>query len=276
MTMAGKVFLVCTAFVLLVSYWLAKRMLRRQHKNATDVPRLAVTFWTIVIAIMCSSAVPLAAWVIGEARLFIFSDASKGTVVAYIREEDTCEYKDRRGQTREYACTKYTPTYSAILKDGTRRILSGDIRSTTPPVLGDTVTVMYQPRSQIFYERSARSIGMFCGAILMDVILFYLLGLIAAYGAGYDIRRAVATGMRWSIRVLVPLAALGMEAAMLSVPLRVLRGDTTFPLWMTFLCSGLALALLPLLWLFAKALFGWFAGLGRSGSSQMPRPPASR
>lgn len=258
LTHAGKVFVVCVAVFAVAAYWLASRMVRRQsggRRGAKGAPnRGAVAFWWLVCFCLVSLFFPFAYWIGDELYELAVSPKYEATVVSYQSEWDTCESRDSNGRTDKYRCLKYTPILEAVMPDGQRVVLPGNIRSGSAPVIGERVDVVLPPGANQLHERSVRSVGLLAGGGLMVAMIGYFLYLIAAYGAGRNLDRAARFGVAAVINGLVPLGALLMEIGLLSVPYRYwAQGNPEqWPVWVLALCLLFALSLLPLLLIYAR------------------------
>lgn len=254
LTHAGKVFVVCVAVFGVTAYWLASRMVRRQSGGKGGSNGCAVAFWWLVCFCLVSLCFPFAYWIGDELYVLAVSPKYPATVVSYQSEWDTCERRDSSGRTSTYRCIKYTSMLEAVLPDGQRVVLPGNIRSGSMPVIGEAVDVVLPPGSGQLHERSVRSVGLLAGGALMVAMLGYFLYLIAAYGAGKTLDGAARIGMAVVLNGLVPLGALLMEIGFLSVPYRYWAhgNPQQWPVWVLGLCMLFALALLPLLILYAR------------------------
>ncbi|MGS0891541.1 uracil permease [Burkholderia stagnalis] len=259
LTHAGKVFVVCVAVFGVAAYWLASRMVRRQSGGKRGSHRGAVAFWWLVSFCMVSLFFPFAYWIADEFHVLAVSPGYQATVVSYQSEWDTCERRDSDDRTESYPCLKYTSMLAAVLPDGRRVVLPGNIRSGSAPEIGETVSVVLPAGANQWHERNVRSVGLLAGGALMVAIIGYCLYLMAAYGAGRNIDGAVRGGMSVAVNGLVPLGALLMEIGLLTVPYRYwAKGNPdAWPVWVLALCLLFAIALLPLLLAYARA--GWRA-----------------
>ncbi|WP_175909780.1 uracil permease [Burkholderia metallica] len=253
LTHAGKVFVVCVAVFGVAAYWLASRMVRRQTGGKRGSGG-AVAFWWLVCFCLVSLFFPFAYWIGDELYELAVSPKYEATVVSYQSEWDTCESRDSSGRTDRYPCIKYTSILEAVMPDGGRVVLPGNIRSGNVPEIGERVDVVLPPGAHQLHERSVRSIGLLAGGGLMVAMIGYFLYLIAAYGAGRNLDRAARLGVAAVMNGLVPLGALLMEIAFLSVPYRYwMRGNPDdWPVWVLALALLFALALLPLLLIYAR------------------------
>ncbi|WGY72429.1 uracil permease [Burkholderia cepacia] len=253
LTHAGKVFVVCVAVFGVAAYWLASRMVRRQTggKGRTGG---AVAFWWLVCFCLVSLFFPFAYWIGDEFYELAVSPKYEATVVSYQSEWDTCERSDSSGRTERYQCIKYTSILEVVMPDGERVVLPGNIRSGGVPEIGEKIDVVLPAGAAQLHERSVRSVGLLAGGALMVAIIGYFVYLIAAYGAGKNIDGAARFGVAAAMNGLVPLGALLMEIGFLSVPYRYwARGNPEqWPVWVLALCLLFALALLPLLLIYAR------------------------
>ncbi|MBZ5794004.1 uracil permease [Burkholderia contaminans] len=253
LTHAGKVFVVCVAVFAVAAYWLASRMVRRQTGGKRGAGG-AVAFWWLVCFCFVSLFFPFAYWIGDELYELAVSPKYEATVVSYQSEWDTCERSDNNGRTDKYRCIKYTSILEAVMPDGQRVVLPGNIRSGSMPVIGERVDVVLPQGANQLHERSVRSVGLLAGGALMVAMIGYFLYLIAAYGAGRNLDGAARFGVAVVMNALVPLGALLMEIGFLSVPYRYwARGNPEqWPVWVLALCLLFALALLPLLLVYAR------------------------
>lgn len=258
LTHAGKVFVVCVAVFAVVAYWLASRMVRRQsgaRHGAKGAPsRGAVAFWWLVCFCLVSLFFPFAYWIGDEFYVLAVSPKYEATVVSYTSEWDTCERRDSDGRTERYQCLKYTSILEAALPDGKRVVMPGNVRSGGAPEIGERIDVVLPPGADQWHERSVRSVGLLAGGAVMVAMIGYFLYLIAAYGAGRNLDGAARFGVAVVMNGLVPLGALLMEIGFLSVPYRYwARGNPEdWPVWVLALSLLFALALLPLLLIYAR------------------------
>ncbi|VWB10676.1 uracil permease [Burkholderia lata] len=253
LTHAGKVFVVCVVVFGVAAYWLASRMVRRQT-GGTRGSGGAVAFWWLVSFCLVSLFFPFAYWIGDELYELAVSPKYEATVVSYQSEWDTCERRDSSGRTATYRCIKYTSILEAVMPDGERVVLPGNIRSGSVPEIGERVNVVLPQGANQLHERSVRSVGLLAGGGLMVAMTGYFLYLIAAYGAGRNLDRAARFGVAVVMNGLVPLGALLMEIGFLSVPYRYwARGNPEqWPVWVLALCLLFALSLLPLLLIYAR------------------------
>ena len=253
LTQAGKVFVVCVAVFGVAAYWLASRMVRRQTGGARGAGG-AVAFWWLVCFCLVSLCFPFAYWIGDELYALAVSPKYEATVVSYQSEWDTCERRGSSGRTERYRCIKYTSILEAVMPDGERVVLPGNIRSGGVPEIGEKIDVVLPAGANQLHERSVRSVGLLAGGALMVAIIGYFVYLIAAYGAGKNIDGAARFGVAVVMNALVPLGALLMEIAFLSVPYRYwVRGNPEqWPVWVLALGLLFALALLPLLLIYAR------------------------
>lgn len=253
LTHAGKVFVVCVVVFGVAAYWLASRMVRRQN-GGTRGSGGAVAFWWLVCFCLVSLCFPFAYWIGDELYDLAVSPKYEATVVSYQSEWDTCERRDSSGRTDKYRCIKYTSILEAVMPNGERVVLPGNIRSGSVPEIGERVDVVLPQGANQLHERSVRSVGLLAGGGLMVAMTGYFLYLIAAYGAGRNLDGAGRFGVAVVLNGLVPLGALLMEIGFLSVPYRYwARGNPEqWPVWVLALSLLFALGLLPLLLIYAR------------------------
>ncbi|AOI87111.1 uracil permease [Burkholderia cepacia] len=253
LTQAGKVFVVCVAVFGVAAYWLASRVVRRQTGGKRGAAG-AVAFWWLVCFCLVSLLFPFAYWIGDELYTLAVLPKYEATVVSYQSEWDTCERRDSSGRTDRYRCIKYTSILEAVMPDGERVVLPGNIRSGGVPEIGEKIDVVLPAGATQLHERSVRSVGLLAGGALMVAIIGYFVYLIAAYGAGKNIDGAARFGVAAVMNALVPLGALLMEIGFLSVPYRYwVRGNPEqWPVWVLALGLLFALALLPLLLVYAR------------------------
>ncbi|AZQ54206.1 uracil permease [Burkholderia cenocepacia] len=253
LTHAGKVFVVCVVVFGVTAYWLASRMVRRQTGRQRGSGG-AVAFWWLVCFCLVSLLFPFAYWIGDEFYELAVAPKYEATVVSYESAWGTCEHRDSRGRTEKYRCIQYTSILEAVMPDGERITLPGNIRSGAVPEIGEKIEVVLPQGAHQWHERSVRSIGLLAGGTVMVAIIGYFVYLIAAYGAGKKIDGAARFGVAAVLNGLVPLGALLMEIALLSVPYRywVHGNPQQWPVWVLALCLLFALALLPLLLVHAR------------------------
>ncbi|WP_321898313.1 uracil permease [Burkholderia cepacia] len=253
LTQAGKVFVVCVAVFGVAAYWLASRVVRRQTGGKRGAGG-AVAFWWLVCFCLVSLLFPFAYWIGDELYTLAVLPKYEATVVSYQSEWDTCERRDSSGRTDRYRCIKYTSILEAVMPDGERVVLPGNIRSGGVPEIGEKIDVVLPAGATQLHERSVRSVGLLAGGALMVAIIGYFVYLIAAYGAGKNIDGAARFGVAAVMNALVPLGVLLMEIGFLSVPYRYwVRGNPEqWPVWVLALGLLFALALLPLLLVYAR------------------------
>jgi len=253
LTHAGKYFVVCVILLGVTAYWLAFRMVRRQNGGKRWSSGAAIAFWWLVCFCMVSLFFPFAYWIGEEFYVLAVSPTYEATVVSYQSAWDTCERRDSDGRTESYRCLRYTSMLEAELPDGRRVVMPSNIRSGSAPTVGETVAVVSPAGAVQWHERSLRGIGLLVGGAVMVALIGYFLSLIAAYGSGRNIERAVRGGMVVALNGLVPLGGLLMEIGFQWVLYQWWVGGNRkqLPLWVLALSLLFALALLPVLFLYA-------------------------
>jgi hypothetical protein len=226
-----------------LSYWLAVRLVRRQSQGKPGSRRSGAWFMAIVILHLMLS-VPLALWTGNELRILATYPAQEARVVSHTSEVDTCTDDDET-----YACTKYTAEVDVLQADGQRAVMPTNTRSTEPPVIGETRTVVLVPGEHGVHERSFGTVALLVGGLLMATFMGYLLYLVVAYGAGRSIRKAANLGVAVVMLGVIPAALLGMEAMFVYVPYRYffLGEQEGTPLWAVLVSSMFAVVLFPVL-----------------------------
>ena len=250
LTDAGKIFFFVVIFFGFLSYWLAKRLVKRQLKTSKDT-KITVAFWFLVIFCLNVFFYPFVYWLGKEIYVLSTYPSYQAQIVDFTAKLDTCEDSD--GDS--YDCWMYTPIFRFTLADGASIERPGNIRSGGKPTVGSSTTIVFDEANLSVHERSLHSIGLMIGAIIFLGIDGYFLLLATAYALGHNIEKLSRWGVLAAINGLIPLGTSFMMLAFLYVLYQyfLMGNPDDHPFWVVSLCLFFALALLPLLLFYLKS-----------------------
>ena len=244
LTDAGHIFLAASAASLVAAFGLGRRMSRRmQPGKGTNA------FLVIVLFAMIALFVPFTFWTSQSLYHLGTKPSYSATVVGHTSEYREYDEKDSNGRTVRRERLMHTPQVRFTGPEGETVELPSSVASSSVPVDGETLTVVYAPGDPVAAELSARSVGLWLGAGVMLFFLGYCLWAAVWYGMGRPMAGVATFGTTVLFRFLLPGVTLLMTAALGYAAFKyfAMGNPDGFPFWVGALCALFTLGLLPLL-----------------------------
>lgn len=244
LTTAGQIFVASAAASLIAALWLGRRVSRRLQPG-----KGSSTFIVIVLFSMIALFVPFTYWTSQALYALATKPSYSAIVVGHTSEYRDYDEEDSNGRKVRRTRLMHTPQVRFTGPDGALVELPSSVASSSVPVNGEQLTVVYAPGDRVASELSARSVGLWLGACVMLFILGYFLWAAFWYSMGYAMAGVVAFGMAFLFRLFLPGVTLLMTAALgyPAIKYFALGNPDGYPHWVGWVCALFTLALLPLL-----------------------------